>query len=164
MNFSRLFLVLASMSLAACAAESSNADSVDDPGDPAPAETTVDVTSAKKCHYDPSGVEVFWKPGCGVRAPDGHVCEMGLFITYTKQYADLKVTESFSFDKKSNTLSVKLDTWSTSSIHSLIAVRPQTEPLEPHSVAGMGMRFTVKVVDYKGHQLFTGEIYEIPAP
>jgi hypothetical protein len=150
------------MSLFACAAESSDANgTVDDPGDPE--SESADVTAAKKFHYEASGVEVFWKPGCGVRMPDGHACEMGLFLTYTRSYADLKVTETSSFDKKSNTLTVKLDTWSNSRIHPMIAVGPQTEPLEPKGV-GMGMRFTVKVVDYKNKQLFKGEIYEIPAP
>src|SRR5947207_2756034 len=130
MNFSRVFIVLASISLAACAAESGDSDNtVDDPGDPAPAETTDDLTAAKKFHYVPAAVDAHWKPGCGVRPPDGHICEMGLFITYTRSYADLKVTESFSFDKTKNTLTVKLDTWSQSRIHPMIAVGPQTERL-----------------------------------
>lgn len=160
----RLFAVLASMSLAACAADSSGSDnSIDDPGDPTPGEATDDVTSAKKFHYVPAGAEVFWKPGCGQRPPDGHICEMGLFITFTRSYADLKVTKSFSFDQPSNTLTVKLDTWSTSRIHPMIAVGPQTERLQATGVQ-MGMRFKVKVVDYKGKQLFADEIYAVPAP
>src|SRR5947209_9800805 len=127
MNFPRIFLVLASISLGACAAESSNPDNtVDDSGEAVPGEATADITAAKKFHYEPSAVDVFWKPGCGVQPPDGHVCEMGLFMTFTRQYADLKVTESFSFDKATNVLTVKLDTWSTSHIHSMIAVRPET--------------------------------------
>ena len=89
---------------------------------------------------------------------------MGLFITYTRSYADLKVTESFSFDKTKNTLTVKLDTWSTSRIHPMIAVGPQTERLEPHGVVGIGMRFKLKIVDYKGNPLFSGDIAEMPAP
>ena len=162
MKFSSLFIAIASVSLMACAAESSDSSgTVDDPG--TPESTTADVTAATKFHYDASGVSVFWKPGCGIRRPDGPVCEMGLFMTFTRSYADLKVTESSSFDAASNTLTVKLDTWSTSRIHPMIAVGPQTEPLQPHGV-GMGMRFKVKVVDYKNKPLFTGEIYEIPAP
>jgi hypothetical protein len=158
MRFSSILALLGVLGLVGCAADSS--DQIDDQGDGAD-----EIKGAKKFHYEPAAPEVFWKPGCGVRPPDGHVCEMGLFITYTRQYIDLKVTEDFSFDKKSNTLTVKLDTWSTGSIHPMVAVGPQTERLEPPSgLVGMGMRFHVRVVDWKGKQLFKGEIYEVPAP
>ena len=33
-----------------------------------------------------------------------------------------------------------------------------------NGVVGMGMKFNVRVVDWKNKELFKGEIYEIPAP
>lgn len=160
MRFSALFAVLGVVALTGCAAESGSDDGqIEDKGD-----GSEEVKGGKVFHYEPGAPEVFWKPGCGVRPPDGHVCEMGLFITFTRQYIDLKVKESFTFDKKSNTLTVHLDTYSSSNIHPMVAVGPQTERLEPSGVVGMGMRFDVRVVDWKNKELFKGSIYEVPAP
>jgi hypothetical protein len=162
MNFKSLFAVFSVMAMVGCAAQSSDDNNnVEDQGD-----GSEEVKGATKYHFAPGGAEVFWKPGCGVRMPDGNACEMGLFITYTRHYIDLQVTESLSFDKKSNTLTVKLDTWSYGKFHPMVAVGPQTEPLEiPSSMhLGMGSRFDVRVVDWKNNELWTGTINEIPAP
>jgi len=160
MRFQSILVVLGVVGLMGCAAENGDNDpQIDDQGD-----GSDEVKGAKKFHYEPGAPEVFWKPGCGVRPPDGHVCEMGLFITFTRKYIDLKVTEDFSFDKKSNTLTVKLDTWSNGNIHPMVAVGPQTERLEPNGIVGMGMRYKVRVIDWKGKELFKGSIAAIPAP
>ncbi len=152
------------VTVSGCAADSEQ--NPDDQTTEDPGEQSDDVVSGKKFHYSPIGAQVFWKPGCGVRPPDGHVCEMGLFVKYTRAYIDLKVTKTAKFDAATNTLTVTVDTWSTSKTHPLVmvALMPQEERIENIAGVGMGMRFHARVVDWKGKQLSTSEIYEIPAP
>src|SRR5438105_1212694 len=95
------------LTFTACAADT--APTTDDAGD-----SSEDIVSGsgKKYHYAPIQPTVFWKPGCGVRSPDGHICENGLFAKFTRLYIDLQVTTTSTYDAATNTVTVKIDTWS----------------------------------------------------
>jgi hypothetical protein len=112
-----------------------------------------------KFHYEPTGVALVWKPGCGAVRLNDPPCPTGLFLDFTRAYIDLTVTQTVTFDADSNTLTVMLDTWSKSQIHPMVATRPQEDRVEestPHP-----MKFSAAVVDWTGKQLWAGEINEV---
>ena len=131
--------------------------------DPGTEDTGEAMSVSSKIHYTPIAPSVTWKPGCGMRPPDGHVCETGLFLTFTRAYADLKVTKSVQVDNAKKTITVKLDTWSTSRIHPMIMVSPQTEPLEVQG-AQHSTPYAVRIVNWKGGKLWSGTINMMFAP
>lgn len=161
-SFALLSCLTAGLLAAGCSADATDDDATtDDPG-----EESADVVAAHRFHYKPVDAEVVWKPGCGVAMPDGHHCEMGLFVRYTRQYIDLKVTQTATFDAATNTLTVKLDTWSNSSTHPLtmVALMPEEARVENIGGSPMGMRFKARVVDWRGRELSHTEVYAVPAP
>src|SRR5436190_3166563 len=149
--FALSFLGL-SIALGGCAADSSEeaAAPINDDGETA----EDDIVSLH--HYQAKDVDVFWKPGCGVRPPDGqtNTCQMGLFITFTRKYADLDVKQTVSVDQSAKVITIKLDTSSHYSAHIDLLVAPQTERVEGN--LGMGT-YKVKVVDYRGRALHQEE-------
>lgn len=143
-----------------CAAESSDEPMTQDDG-----AAEQDVTGQKKFHYDPIAPSVTWKPGCGQQPPDGRVCENGLFLTFTRKYIDLKVDKKVTVDDAKSTITVKLDTWSTSNTHPMtfVALSPQTERLETNGT-NPSKTYTVKVVNWQDKVLSTTQIRMIFAP
>jgi hypothetical protein len=164
--FLRSFAVLSCLTAAlltvGCSADANDEEATtDDQG-----EQSADMVAAHRFHYKPVNAEVVWKPGCGVAMPDGHHCEMGLFVRYTRLYIDLKVTQTATFDAATNTLTVKLDTWSNSSTHPLtmVAMMPEEQRVEDIGGSPMGMCFKARVVDWRGRELSHTEVYAVPAP
>jgi len=158
-SFFALSVLGLSLALGGCAADSSeeNQPSINDDG-----ETAEDDVVALR-HYQAKDVEVFWKPGCGVRPPDGQTnhCQMGLFITFTRKYADLDFKQTVSVNQSAKTITIKLDTYSRYSAHIDLLVAPQTERVQGNF--GMGT-YKVKVVDYRSRELFKDDITMMPAP
>jgi hypothetical protein len=121
------------------------------------ASSSEDLT--KKFHYEPSVQGVAWDAGCGPVHPAGTNCQTPkIVLTYVKAYADLKTTTSVHVNQGTNTITIKVDTWSTSQIHSMVKTGP--EPLDIDAPAGLtpGGTYTVEVVDYHNACIFTGEI------
>ncbi len=139
--------------LTGCAASTS--DTIDDSGDG----QEQDVTGKIKYHYEPSVSDVHLAYGCGVIDPKHPQpdCSFGFVLRYTKSYADLTAAVTHSVDLAKHTITVKLDTWSYSKIHALIAVSPQNETLGLLG-ATPGQKYTVTVVDRKGDQLWSGKL------
>ena len=113
-------------------------------------------------HYSPSVKGVTWAPGCGARPPEGAPpCHYGAEITYMPNYADL--TLSLSAAVSGANITVHIDTWSRSQIHSRMMVRPMTVPL---SVTGRGLhvgtRYHVTVVNHAGAKIWTGSMTPTP--
>src|SRR5438874_1992801 len=67
-----------------------------------------------------------WQPGCGIVREGMPPCESGLFLTFTKQYFDLTADITSHVDNHHHVITIRIDTWSYSTAHSRIAVRPQT--------------------------------------
>jgi hypothetical protein len=114
-------------------------------------------------HYVPRMVSAGWAPGCGAFMPGGQPCYTGATLTFTKQYADLKVTVSPKVDAAKKTVTITLDTWSESLVHSRVAVRPETQELGDLGLA-FSTTYTVSVVDYQGKSLYDGSFGTFPAP
>ena len=144
-----------------CAAQTEEDADVDDQGE-VEGETQSEALVTKH-HYRPIAPSIVWKPGCGAHIPNGPVSEMGLFLKFTRQYADLHVTRSTTVDNTTKVITVKLDTWSTGRVHPMIAVHPQEERIDANGTS-MGVTYQTRVVDYRGRLLFSGTVRMIPAP
>lgn len=163
MKLSQL-LVLASLSLAlgslGCAAEASSdgGDEVEEvTGDEA------DLTAAKD-HFTPFAVSLTWLPGCGIPKPGGGACPAGLRLGFTRTFPDLRVTTSTSVNNTTNTITVKLDTWSTKGApHALGLPTPAERLLGIPLRLQMGKTYSVRVLDFTGAPISTGSITAIPA-
>jgi hypothetical protein len=155
----KLGLVLLLLQPVACSGADSGAD------DPAVAEeTTGDAEGAltARHHFAPTQAELSWRPGCGVRMPDGRTCYMGLELAYTKKYDDLKVAVRTTVNNTKKTITVKLDTYASEDPQG--SSSDETKSLgTPRSLSHM-TRYDAKVVDYQGNELWSGEIYPAPAP
>jgi hypothetical protein len=154
-TFALLFLGL-SLALTGCAADSDGSAPIHDDGETAEA----DVVSIH--HYQAKDVSVHWKPGCGVRPPDDqtNTCQKGLFITFTRKYADLDFKQTVTVDNEAHTIEIKLDTFSRYSAHVDLLVAPQTERVQGNF--GFGT-YQVKVVDYRNRELHSSEVDMFPA-
>jgi hypothetical protein len=142
-----------------CAGEASDgSEGTDDPS------AVADEAAARaRFHYTPSVSAIKWHPGCGVQTAGGNpACAMGWFLTYTRKYIDLKPTIHTHVDNGTNTITVRIDTWSFTRIHPLVAVRPETIALD---IRGDRIGTTYKLVaeDSKGHVLWTGKATPFPA-
>jgi hypothetical protein len=69
-----------------------------------------------------------------------------------------------SIDDVNKSITVNLDTWSDSEIHSLIAVRPETDSLDAPGLDVDGTTYAVRVLDWKNAELYTGSITTLLAP
>jgi len=152
MKVFHLFPVVFAMLAVGCAAQSS-----DDVTDEGQAEASADVTGKTKHHYDVGVSDVSWAPGCGIRLPDGQACNSGLFMTYEKSYIDLNFTHTEHVDNGTHTLTIKVDSWSYSTIHPMVKVGPETIKLDPKNLE-LGQHYSVKVEDRTGKTLWTGTI------
>jgi hypothetical protein len=90
------------------------------------------------------------------------VSYVGVTLTFEKQYADLHVTISSKVDDATKSITIKLDTWSESLVHSRVAVRPETRKLPTLKLA-FGTKYAVSVVDYQGKSLYDGSFTTFPA-
>jgi hypothetical protein len=115
------------------------------------------LASRKLHHYSPSVQGARWDAGCGVPGPASVGCSSGVVVTFTKQYIDLKQKVTTSLNHSTKTLTIKIDTSSTNTIHSLIAVRPQDDNLGTLNLQ-LGKNYHVKVEDYWRHVLWTGDV------
>jgi hypothetical protein len=158
------FLAFAGLFLLAvgCSVESaSDEPTVEDEGE----SDAQDQDLVRRHHYAPRNAELFWLPGCGQQPPDGHICQMGLFLRYTKRYIDLSVTQTSTVSPDGRKLTIKIDTWSTSARHPLVLPSPITEPFGGAGPGpGLQMRFDAKIVDWRNRELWSGPIVMMPAP
>jgi hypothetical protein len=143
------FVVTLPLTLGGCAASSTQPGDVID-------ETQESASALRKYHYEPSVQGLRWAPGCGVVRPDGTGCPVGFVLTYTKSYFDLQTTITHRTDDKKHTITITLDTWSTGTVHSMIAVRPQDELLGSLE-AQVGHTYHVTVEDRHHHELWSGD-------
>jgi hypothetical protein len=162
MKIMSYFAMLAvGVSLSGCAVDADSDETTNGEG------TEQEISAQRKYHYDAMDPSVFWKPGCGIQPPPGHehACEMGLFVKFTRTFIDLHVDTKVTVNNAAKTITVKLDTWSHNKTHplTLVALLPQTEPLD-ESGTQMGVEYKVKVVNYRGATLSTGEVTMMPAP
>jgi hypothetical protein len=163
MRLASLFPFALVAMMAGCAAETAapqEDDSLDGTEDPA---ATSEDALTKRFHYTPSISEIDWLPGCGIRRPDGTACKMGFTLTYTKSYIDLQTTIRTSVNNRSKTITARIDTWSNSRIHPMVAVHPETIDLDVRNYQ-MGTTYKVVAKDYAGKVLWTGKLTPIPAP
>jgi hypothetical protein len=109
-------------------------------------------------HYEPTVQNVTWAPGCGIQPPNGGRCDLGIELTYTKQYIDLETTTSEELDRDAGKVTITLDTWSTKRVHSRVAVRPGTVNLGIPNGLPLNGAIDVVVVDFEGKELFEGSI------
>jgi hypothetical protein len=133
----------------------STSDTIDDVGD----DQEQDVTGKTKHYYKPIIGDVHTAHGCGVIDPnDPHPdCSFGFVLNYTKQYADLTAKISHEVNPGKKTITIKVDTWSYNTVHSLIAVHPQDEVLGMMGTKA-GTKYAVTVIDRKGAKLWTGSL------
>lgn len=149
----RLFSIascLSLFSLVGCAVDGTQGDG---------SSSSSEDLSKKKFHYEPAVYGVAWNAGCGPIHPQGAPCAHArIVLTYLKQYADLQTTTSVNLNADTKTITITLDTWSYSQIHSMIKTQP--EPLDVDPPAGMvpGQKYKVEVQDRSGKCLFTGEV------
>jgi hypothetical protein len=138
----------------------------DGPSDDVEEMTTGDAEGAltAKKHFAADNVELSWRPGCGMRMPDGQTCYQGLELAYQKTYVALKVSVTTTVNNTSDTIKVKLDTYSTQS-NMPIAWAPleKKELGTPKRLQHM-KTYAATVVDYQGNTLWSGEIRAVPAP
>jgi hypothetical protein len=122
-------------------------------------DTSTDELGKTKYHYEPSVSDVTFNAGCGViekNQPEAD-CSYGFSMTYDKDYVDLTTTITHDTSNSAQTIEITVDTWSYSQIHSMIAEGPQTDDLGLLG-AKVGEKYKVKVVDRKGHSLWTGSV------
>lgn len=155
-----LVVLVASSLLVGCSGEA--ASDADDQQDETLGDSEEALSSRE--HFAPAEVELDWKPGCGMRLPDGAACYMGLSLTYSKLYSDLKVSVRTTINNTKNTLTVKLDTYSTGGPHALAPVAPETKQLGHPSRLSMMKTYQAKVVDWQNNVLWSGDIRPMPAP
>lgn len=157
-------LALASLSLAlgplGCAAETSSdggGDAEEVAGDEA------DLTAARD-HFTPFAVSLTWLPGCGIPKPGGGACAFGLKLGFTKTFPDLSVTTTTSVNNTTNTITVKLDTWSKKGApHALGLPSPDERLLGIPLRLQIGKTYSVRVLDFTGATISTGSIVAVPA-
>ncbi|MBK6692803.1 MAG: hypothetical protein IPG50_11420 [Myxococcales bacterium] len=135
-------------------------------GDDETSEETSDAEGAltAKHHFAPVSAELDWRPGCGIRMPDGRACYMGLELTYTKQFPALSTSVRTTVNNTTKVVTVKVDTWTKSVQYTQPVFAPITKQLGHPSRLQMGTRYQARVVDFQGNELWTGEIYPVPAP
>lgn len=131
-------------------------------------ETTGDAEDAltTREHFAPQSAELSWRPGCGMRRNDDDraACYMGLELEFAKTYRDLKVTIRTSVNNSTDTITVKLDTWSTNPHHALAPVMSETKLLGTPKRLSMSKTYAARVLDFQGHTVWTGQIRAVPAP
>ena len=151
MRFKTIFSAFViALPLVGCAASSAQPGDVID-------ETQETASALRKFHYEPSVQDLHWAPGCGVVRPDSPPCPVGFVLTYTKSFIDLQTTITHRTDAKRRTITITLDTWSTSQIHSRVAVRPQDELLG-NLEAEVGHTYHVTVEDRHHVVLWSGDV------
>ena len=152
MNLSKIFpcLVMA-LALGGCAVESSDAGTEESVGE------TSDELGARRYHYPPSVQDVTWHAGCGIVREGAPPCEFGLTMTYVKNWIDVTFTHSEHVNNSTKVLTITVDTWSTSQIHSRAAVHPETIKLSPANLQ-LSTNYKVVVVDRHHNTLWTGNI------
>ena len=89
---------------------------------------------------------------------------MGLELAFTKQYVDLKTSIRTTVNNTAHTIVVKLDTYSSAASHSHVAPQEESKQLGTPSKLQMSGTYHAKVVDYRGTELWSGDIRPMPAP
>lgn len=155
--------LVAALSLAlgaiGCSGESAREDDASE-------ETVGDAEGAltARAHFAPKAAELSWRPGCGIQLPNGQHCYMGLELAFTKQYVDLKTSIRTTVNNTAHTITVKLDNYSSASSHSHVAPQEESKQLGMPSKLQMSGTYAAKVVDYRGNELWSGDIRPSPAP
>jgi hypothetical protein len=146
--------VLLTLPLAACTASSTQ------PGDLVEeTQQSQSAVSKKKYHYEPSVENVYFAPGCGVVRIDQPPCPVGWKMTFTKSYLDLEADIETRVNESTKEVTITLDTWSYSQIHSLAMVRPETVDLtDLDGQTSVGGTYHVTVVDRHHETLFEGDV------
>lgn len=140
-----LFMSLAFL-LPGCASESESA--VDDNGEEATEQSEGELS--RLYHFDVINPKAVWKP-------------QGLFLTFTRRYADLTVGYSVRIDNARNVITVTMDSGTNSTAHSRRAVRPETIKLTPPGLR-YDRQYAVVVNNHKGLKLTMDWIYTAVAP
>lgn len=109
-----------------------------------------------KFHYDASISNVSFDGGC-VPSNQPQDCAYGFELRYTKQYVDLQTTIKHTTNNVTRTITITVDTWSRSKIHSMMMVGPQDDDLGLLE-AKVGQPYAVKVVDRNGKSLWSGNV------
>src|SRR6476619_295508 len=113
------FAAAVSLSLFAFGCSGADAASEDDASEDVTGDTEDALTA--RDHFAANDVELAWRPGCGMRRPDGTACYMGLELAFTRTYRDLRTTIRTSVNNSTDVITVKLDTWSPSGARHAIA-------------------------------------------
>lgn len=117
----------------------------------------------RRYHFDVVNPSAEWRPGCGIVRDGQPPCQHGLFLTFTRTYADLYAGYSIRIDNARNVITVTTDTWSNSTVHSRRAVRPETVKLNPPNLA-FDRHYAVVIKNYRGSTLVTNWVYTALAP
>lgn len=115
-------------------------------------------------HFAPQSAELVWRPGCGMRRPDGTACYIGLQLVFAKTSRDLKVSIRTSVNNSTDTITVKLDTWSTNSHHAHAPVMTESKTLGFPKRLSTNKTYRARVLDFEGQEVWTGEIRAAFAP
>jgi hypothetical protein len=158
----RAFPVVAALCLVACGDPPSSAPSVE--------QDTADLTGTSGTHkharhyfhYSPSISGVEWRPGCGV--PTDPPCYVGVELTFTAPFSDLQTAVTSRLDESTRTLTLIVDSFSTSANHPRTAVHEESRQLGQDGLQFGGSPYTVNVLDYRHAQLWTGSITPALAP
>jgi hypothetical protein len=108
-------------------------------------------------HYEPTIEDVSFNAGCGIPTEGQTDCTFGFTMTYQKAYADLSTTVTHTTDNAAKTVDITVDTWSTSQIHPMIVIGPQTDDLGLLG-ADVGEKYEVTVHDRKDHVIWSGKV------
>ena len=121
-------------------------------------DTSIDELGKKHYHYEPTVNEVTFNGGCGIKPIDPNTdCSFGFVMNYVKDYADLETTVTHTTNNTNHTVTITVDTWSYSQIHSMIAVHAEDDDLGTLGTK-VGETYKVTVEDRKHAVLWTGKV------
>jgi hypothetical protein len=110
-------------------------------------------------HYEPSVQDVYFAIGCGIVRIDQPPCPVGWKMTFTKNFIDLIADINTRVDERRRTVTITLDTWSYSQVHSRAAVHPETVDLpELDAKTSLNKVYHVTVLDRQHQTLFEGDV------
>lgn len=112
----------------------------------------------RRYHFDVINPKAEWRPGCGIVRQGQPPCPQGLFLTFTRNYADLRAAYSVRIDNARNVITITTDAWSNSTTHSRQAVRPETIKLNVPNLA-FDRHYAVVIKNNRDRTLTTNWVY-----
>src|SRR5215472_6773634 len=116
------------------------------------------ISPAPEVYHFPVNVsDVWWNPGCGIEPDKGRTCRSGLFMDYILTYIDLSLYYVEDVDNTTHTITIVVDSWSSTWNHPLPPVEQQTIEL-PSEELELFTDYAVEVLDHQYRPIWTGSI------